>query len=132
MKQQIRINLLTVALLLGTTYIAMAQNPGDILGEWYTVRKRSIITISEEGSGQFVGKTTWFGPSVSSDMATKFKNLEAARNIVYNASDNTYTGDVYNPRKEKYYPAVFKIADNELNITVKRGRKNRTVVWKRK
>ena len=107
----------------------LAQDSNQILGEWYTVEQKSVITfLQNQSSGEYSGKVSWVRDEDKQDLV----GTETVKNLKFSEQEKLYSGQIFIPRFNAYKDCEITIKNEVLNLTVKAGFKSKTVQWKRK
>lgn len=118
-----------LSLFVASGIAALAQDEDKILGEWYTVEQKSVITFSKnQTNDEYTGKVSW----VEDEDKQNLVGMETVKGLKFSAKEKSYSGQIYIPRFDTYKDCEIIIKDKKLNLTVKAGFKSKTVQWERK
>lgn len=113
--------------------VVSAQAENDILGQWYTPDKKSIIEFKHDSTGTIQGTLIWVNKEINQEKAGKHLGKIIAKNLTYKKDDERYEGKVYIPQKDTEKDAEFTVDGNTLYVKVKAGfLLSKTVEWTRK
>ncbi len=118
-----------VVLLFMHSSVFADNNSDDIIGEWYSEGKKSVVKIYKS-EGKFFGKIIWLKDKLNdkgeikldvhnpdkSKRGEKIEGMEILKNFIF--EDNEWTdGTIYDPKTGKTYSCIIKKkADNEISI----------------
>ncbi|MCC5929405.1 MAG: DUF2147 domain-containing protein [Cyclobacteriaceae bacterium] len=113
--------LVLIQALLGSTSVAINNNPERILGKWYNEEKSAKIEIYKE-EGKFHGKIVWLIENEDHlDENNPDKNLrerplmglDLLKNFEY-VNGEWKNGSIYDPRNGKTYNSYLKLEKNNV------------------
>ena len=142
--------LLSILLIIITTFSLKAQKADDIIGNWKNGEGTGVIQIYKSTSGKYAGKLIWLKEPLDSETGKpkldKRNPDKAKRTIptlglvnmhgfVFDEDDKEWNnGKIYDPKKGKEYSCKVKMVDkNTLDVRGFIGISliGRTDTWKR-
>lgn len=136
----------TLAMMLIMPSAAHAAKAGDLLGKWYTPKKKATIKISKKGSKYFGKIVALKEPKYKDGTVKVDKNnpdekkrgrrligLNLLKNFIFKKGE-WVNGTIYNPEDGKEYSCVIKLQkDGTLKVRGYVGVRmlGKTQIWKR-
>ena len=110
--------------------IAVLAQQGDyIIGAWYSVDQKSIITfIKEQPGGEYSGKLTWIKVKEKEGLLGK----TMVRNLEFSEKENLYSGEIFLPKYDTYRECEMMVKGDKLIIRPKSAFTSKTIEWTRK